>query len=321
MTAPSAAPKFHAGLLHPRYALVWLGFGLWWLLAQLPYGWQMRLGAGLGWLLHRLAKRRVAIAARNIALCFGHLSAQEQARLVAATLDSIGKAFFETGISWFMPVRRLRRLFTLEGLDQVQAAEARGQGVILLGLHFTHIDMGGAILCQSHLLDGSYRRHANPVYDYVQRRGRERHNPTSVAIPREDVRRMVRTLKNGRTIWYAPDQDYGAEHSVFAPFFGVPAATVTATARLARMGKACVMPYTHYRRPDGLGYIAKIGPPLDEFPSGDDLADALRVNQVAEAGIQVAPEQYLWVHRRFKTRPPGQPDLYRSAGIAKGSRG
>lgn len=315
-----SAPVFEKALLHPRYWLVWLGFGLWWAVSQLPYAWQMALGAVLGRVLRPFAKRRVAIAARNIALCFPDMPADQQQQLVRATLDSIGKAFFETGISWFMPVSRLRKLFTLEGIEQVQAAEAQGQGVILLGLHFTHLDMGGAILCQSHRLDGSYRRHANPVYDYVQRRGRERHNPTSVAIPREDVRRMLRTLKSGRTIWYAPDQDYGAHHSVFVPFFGVPAATVTATARLARMGKALVMPYTHYRRPDGKGYTAHIGAPLQNFPSDDDLADAARVNAVAEAGIVRAPEQYLWVHRRFKTRPEGQPDAYSAVGIARGTR-
>ena len=307
-------------MLHPKYWATWFGFGVWWSLAQLPFTWQMRLGTCLGFAMRRIAKRRTAIAARNIELCFPELTAAQRQALLHATLDSVGKAFFETGMAWFLPIPRLRKLFTIEGIEYVQQAEAQGQGVILLGMHFTHIDVGGAILCQSHTLDGSYRTHANPVYDYVQRRGRERHNSTSVAIPRGDVRSMVRTLKNGRTIWYAPDQDYGREHSVFAPFFGVPAATVTATSRLARMGKARVMPYTHYRRPDGRGYIAKIAPPLDNFPSEDELADACRINTLIATAIRVAPEQYLWVHRRFKTRPEGEVDLYASAGIGAGRR-
>lgn len=316
----AAELRFERRLLHPRYWLTWVGFGVWWLSAQLPYSWQMLLGSGLGRLLTMAAPRRAAIAARNLELCFPEWNSQQRQQALDGVMDSIGKAFFETGIAWFLPHKRLRRLCSLEGLEYLQQAQAAGQGVILLSMHFTHLDLGAAIISFNHSIDGTYRAHDNPVYDYVQRRGRERHNTTGVAITRGDVRAMIRALKNGRAIWYAPDQDYGARHSVFAPFFGVSAATVTATAELARLGKAIVIPYIQSRKADGSGYHLKVLPPVEHYPEGDAEVDAARINHIIEACIRLQPEQYLWVHRRFKTRPEGEPDLYSSAGIAKGTR-
>ena len=171
----------------------------------------------------------------------------------------------------------------------------------------------------AHSLDGSYRQHANPVYDWIQRSARERFNRNNTVIERRDVRTMIRQLKKGRPIWYAPDQDYGASHSVFVPFFGVPAATITATSQLSRLGKAKVIPFTCLRKPEG-GYHYKVSPPLENFPSSDETQDALRINHIVEQSVMMAPEQYLWVHRRFKTRPDGEPDLYSEVGIAKGKR-
>jgi Kdo2-lipid IVA lauroyltransferase/acyltransferase len=313
-------PHFHRRLLHPRHWLLWLGLGAWWLIAQWPYAWQMALGAALGRLMGRLAPRRAAIAARNIALCFPELSALQQADLLAQTLDSIGKAFFETGIAWFLPHRRFARLIQVEGLEHLQQAAQEGQGVILLAMHFTHLDLGAAAISYHHSIDGTYRPHANPVYDYVQRKGRERHNDTGSVITRGDIRGMIRALKKGRAVWYAPDQDYGRDHSVFVPFFGVPAATITATAQLARLGHAQVIPFVHERLASGAGYRIRVLPALEAYPSGDDLADAARINRLIEDAVRQVPGQYLWVHRRFKTRPDGEPDLYQTAGIGKGTR-
>lgn len=304
-------PRFTPNLLHPRHWLTWAGFGLWWLLAQLPYRWQMGMGRRLGGLAMKWAKRRKYVTERNLELSFPESAAEERERMVRGVLNSTVMAFFETGMAWFWPRWRLRRLYTVEGLEYLQAAEQDRQGALLLAMHFTNLDLGAAFVSLEHPIDGLYRPHNNAVYDYVQRRGRESNREGGIAIPREDMRQMVRRLRQGRAIWYAPDQDYGERRPhVFAPFFGVPAATITATAQLARMGRARVIPFTHFRREDGKGYEVKIYPPLDHFPTGDDQADAERINAFVEARVRECPEQYLWVHRRFKTRPPGEAGFY-----------
>ncbi len=282
--------------------------GGWWLLVQLPFRWQLGLGHYLGKVLYRLAAKRRNIAARNIALCFPELSAAEQEMLVRDNIESTAIALFETGMAWFWPHSRLRKLFNISGLEHIEAAE--GQGVLLMAFHFTTLDIGGAFVCMSMSIDAMYRPHKNPVYDYVQRKGRERHSAATDVVTRDDVREMLRRLKAGRTIWYAPDQDYGKGHSVFVPFFGIPAATVTATAKFARLGKAKVIPFAQYRRADGSGYDVEIYPPWEDFPSGDETADAARINVTAEQLIRPHPEQYLWSHRRFKSRPDGETSLY-----------
>ena len=301
--------QFSSALLHPRYWLTWLGFGLWWLLAQFPYRWQLKLGRGLGWLTFHLAKRRRRIAERNIALCFPELSAAEQAQLVRDNINSTAIAVFESGIAWFWPSAKMHKLFSVEGIEHLQQAERDGQGVLLMAMHFTNLDIGGAMLCLEHSFDAMYRPHNNPVYDYVQRKGRERHAEASRVISRDDVRGTVKALRSGRGVWYAPDQDYGRKHSVFVPFFGVQAATVTTTGQLARLGRARVIPFVQTRLPEG-GYRITVYPPLEDFPTGDDRADALRVNRFIEERVRENPTQYMWVHRRFKTRPEGEPAIY-----------
>lgn len=287
-----------------------MGFGVWYALSLLPYRLQVQLGKALAWLLKRVAKRRVAIARRNMDLCFPEKSKVEKNRLVEGVIASTGIAFFETGMAWFWPKSRLDKIYTVEGLEHLHQAQADGAGVILMAFHFTHIDIGAKLLGRSFSIDGTYRPHNNPVYDLIQQQGRERHTKGGTAIPRGDVRGMVKALRSGRTIWYAPDQDYGPKHSIFVPFFGIPAATVTATSQLARLGKARIIPFTQTRKADGSGYHLVVYPPFEEFPSGDEMADTLRINQFVEQRILEQPDQYLWVHRRFKTRPEGEADLY-----------
>ncbi len=190
--------------------------------------------------------------------------------------------------------------------------------MLLLALHFTTLEISGAVVTS--LTDSiamSYRPHRNPVYDLIQSRQRARHNPTAVTVAARDVRSMVRYLRKGYGISYLPDQDYGPKHSVFVPFFGVPTATVTGLSRLAKMADVPVVPVVSFRRADGKGYVVRILPPFVEFPSGDDERDARQLNAHVEKCIMEHPEQYLWVHRRFKTRPPGEADLY---GLPKRSR-
>ncbi len=311
-------PVFTRRLLAPRYWLTWAGFGLWWLISQGPFSLLCGLGRILGAMIPWMAPRRMAIAARNIALCYPTLSESERKNLLKSHAQSLGIGFFEVGMAWFWPGWRLRRLVSYQGLEHLGAARARGQGVLLMGMHFTHLDLSAMFVSLECSIDGSYRQHANPVYDWIQHRCRERFNPGNIAIERGDVRTMVRQLKKGRAIWYAPDQDYGAKHSIFVPFMGVNAATITATGQLARLGQAAVIPFSCVRHRQG--YRLSVQPPLIDYPSGQEEVDALRINQVVEAAIAQAPDQYLWVHRRFKTRPNGEPDLYEAAGIAKGKR-
>ncbi len=307
-------PRFRRTFLHPRFWPLWLGFGLLWLVVQLPYPLLLRLGRGLGALMLLGARSRRQIAARNLELCFPELPAATRERLLRENFASSGIAFFEMAMSWWWPRARLARLAHVEGLEHLQAAQREGQGVILMSLHFTTLEIGAALLGQRHTIDGMYREHKNPLFDYIQRRGRERHNPDASAIEREDVRAMLKVLRAGRAIWYAPDQDYGRKQSIFVPLFGVPAATVTATSKFARLGKARVVPFTQQRLADGSGYRLVVHPPLTEFPGESEAADCLRINQWVEQAVRACPEQYLWAHRRFKTRPEGEPGLYRQEG-------
>lgn len=301
---------FDIAFLHPRYWLLWFGLGLLWLITQLPYKVLLRLGRALGALMQRVAHSRRHIVTRNIELCFTHLSAAERDALVRENFASMGIAFFEMAMSWWWPKKRLSRLVQVQGLEHLQAAQEQGQGAILMAIHFTTLEIGAALLGQQHTIDGMYRAHDNPVFDYVQRRGRERHNADAQAIEREDVRGMLKVLRKGRAIWYAPDQDYGPKQSVFVPLFGVPAATVTATSKFAKLGRAQVIPMTQTRLPNGQGYLIKIEPALFDFPGESDEQDCLRLNQWIEQAIAQQPEQYLWAHRRFKTRPEGEAKLY-----------
>lgn len=304
-------PQFRLALLHPRYWLTWLFFGFWWLVSQLPYRLQMKMGEWLGRLFYHLLKRRRFITRRNIELCFPDLSESEREHLVRENFKSTAKAVFETGIAWFWPYKRLQKLYTLEGLEHIRSHQEKGQGVLLLTLHFTTLEiMGAAIFGLMDSMAVSYRPHRNPVYDLLQSRGRGRLNPTTRVIAAGDVRSMVRGLRDGYAVGYLPDQDYGPKHSVFVPFFGIPAATVVGLSRMAKMANVPVVPLVNFRRADGKGYVFRALPSLENFPSGDEERDARLVNAHVEKCVLEHPEQYLWMHRRFKSRPPGEPDLY-----------
>lgn len=303
-------PHFRAAFFHPKFWLLWLGLGVLWLVVQLPYKVQLCIGRVLGGLMYRVAGDRRRIAARNLELCFPEKTAAERERLLKENFASTGIAFFEMAMSWWWSKPRLAKLAHVEGLEHLEHAQREGKGVILMAFHFTTLEIGAALLGQKHTIDGMYREHNNPLFDFIQRRGRERHNADSLAVERDDVRGMLKLLRSGRAIWYAPDQDYGAKQSIFVPLFGIPAATVTATNKFAKLGKAQVVPFTQQRLADGSGYKLVIHAPLSDFPGESDEADCLRINQWVERAIRECPEQYLWAHRRFKTRPPGEPKLY-----------
>ena len=297
-----------AGLIAPRHWPVWLGVGLAWLVVRMPVAWLLRLGGAFGALGWRLAKRRRHIVETNLALCFPELSVGERRSLAREVFRSTGIAFFESAMIWVGPVRRLQERFTLTGLDIFRSALQEGNGVIVIGAHFTTVDIAGCLSGREAGFAALYRPHGNPVLDRVIRWGRERHLPTT--IHRRALRRAVAHLRKGGALWYAPDQDYGARHAVFVPFFGIEAATINVTTRLARTTGARVLFLSH-RRDDRSGrWEAAISDPFRDFPSEDFAADAAQINRVIEQAVRDCPEQYLWVHRRFKTRPVGEEPLY-----------
>ncbi len=279
-------------------------------LIRLPYRWQLSLGRTIGKLLYLAGGRRRKIARINISLCFPERSPQEQEALVREHFASLGISLFEMVMAWRAPDKKLQPLLDVQGLEHVEHALTTGHGVILLSAHFTTLEIGGRLLAlaRGKKFNALYRPHKNPVFEQQQSLGRESQfaNP----IPRDDMRQMVKRLKNGEIIWYAPDQNYGHKHSVFADFFGIAAATNTTTSRLARMTGAAVIPYFPQRKADGSGYTVTLLAPLEDFPGASVEADAQRMNDLFATAIRTMPEQYLWVHRRFKDRPDNEPRFY-----------
>ena len=275
----------------------------------MPLAVSFNLGRGLGLLLYRFASKRRAIAEVNIALCFPNLSSSEQAAVVKESMISVGITFFEAGAALWGQADKFKHRHTIEGLEHIEKAQAEGRGALLLGAHFTTIDVAGRIVAYYQRVDTVYRKHKNPVMAYQVTKARDQFGDS---ILRSDMGKLVKTLRRGNLAWYAPDQDYGAKHSVFAPFFGQQAATVTGSARIAKVSRSALLPFSHYRDERG-HYRVVIKPALENFPSGDDIADATVVNQHIEAAIAECPEQYLWVHRRFKTRPKGEPRPYKKS--------
>jgi len=283
---------------------------LWWIVTQiLPFRIQLFLGNRLGDLLLKMAVARRRIAEKNISLCFPHLGQAEQKKLLRETMRATGIGIIESGAAWFWPNWRIRKHHELVGYEHLQAIEQQGRGVLFMGIHFTPIEIGAACINTHTSIDGFYRPHKNAVYEYVQARGRVWRNNKSQVIPNGDVRSIVKALRAGRSVNYAPDQDYGRRRSVFAPFFGVQAATVKAPAQLARAGNAEIVPWTARRKSNG-SYLIEIYPPITDQLGVSDEADALTINSFIEQRILEHPEQYLWVHRRFKTRPEGEPSFY-----------
>ncbi len=301
-------------LLHPRYWLIALGIAIWWLLVQLlPFRVQMYLGKLLGLLLYRSNISRKRIAERNIALCFPELTPTEQQDLVKKQLISVARGFFDTGIAWFWPYWRLQKRIEVIGLDHLKAANARGNGVLFIGLHFTSMEISSPGINRNvdFPIGAVYRSHDNALFDYVQRLGRERHSAQIKAIPKQDVRAMVRRLKNKGVLAYLPDQDYGKKYSVFVPFFNISTATIKIPSQLMKLGKPEVLSYFVVRNPEATGYQVYVYPGIEGFDGSDEVKDAAALNRFIEARVREHPEHYFWVHRRFKSRPEGEESLYK----------
>ena len=293
--------------LGPRHWPMWLLLGAMAALAHLPWSLQRGLGRGLGAFLRMAMGSRRRVAMRNLELCFPELDATGRRRLLRASFAALGIGLFEFARAWWgrWPVAPDR--VRLHGLKHLQAAVAAGRGVILVSGHFTTLEICGRLLCAHVPLAGMYRPHSQPALEWAVKRGRLRY--AAAMFSREELRPAIRHLKDGGVLWFAPDQETRRGESVYVPFFGRPASSLTSTHQMARLSGAAVLAFAHQRRADG-GYDLRLSPAFDDFPSRDATADTAVVMERIEAMVRAAPEQYLWIHRRFKRQPDGG-DPYR----------
>lgn len=295
-------------LLAPHYWPTWLAFGLVRLVIKLPYRMQLVIGRKLGRLYQLLGSYRRSIVRTNLELCFPELEHRERRLLEDRSYESLGMSIIETAAGLWAPESLMENLGTISGLEHLEDARRQGKGVLLLSGHFCSLDFAGRILMKHYPACFTYRELRNELSDRIIKQAREKH--CKQLIHRFDLRGFIDALKVGEVVWYAPDQSQSRRKGVFAPFFGIPASTLKATTRLAKMTGAAVNPFVIQRLPDARGYALTIQPALENFPGENEVEDATRFNALIEAQARETPEQYLWIHRRFKSRPPGEPKLY-----------
>jgi len=302
-----ARKKYPNSFWHPVFWPTWLGFAIVWICAYLPWPVKYRLGKLIGLFILRVAHSRRKVTEKNIQLCFPELNPVDQKNLVRDVFIQNGIGLFETATAWFRPKEKMRPITVVKNGHYMQDAIDQGKGVIILGTHVSTLDLAGAVSGQFYDIDIFYRKHNNPLFEHIMTRCREKIYRDT--IDKKDLKKAIRTLRKGNILWYTPDQDFGPKVSVFAPFFGVEAATVSITGRLAKMTGSVPLPVSISRTADNK-YQLEFFPPLTDYPSGDDIADATRINEVLEKVIRMHPDQYMWMHRRFKTRPEGEASLY-----------
>jgi KDO2-lipid IV(A) lauroyltransferase len=295
-------------LFAPRYWPTWAGLGLLRLLALLPFPALLASGRALGAVLRHLPLRFVRTARRNIELCFPELDERGREQLLDEHFKSLGMALMEVPLAWWITPKQLEKIVRIEGAEHLHAALARGNGVILLTAHFTSLELAGRTLLAIAPVKFLYRPTKNEVLAYALERFRTGYGGRP--IPKDDIRAFISALRRNECVWYAPDQSYRKKGAEMVPLFGIPAATNTLTSRLARTTGAAVLPYFLQRLPGSRGYLATIHPPLENFPSESPVSDTARFNRMIEAQVRVAPEQYLWIHRRFKGLSKDYPDYY-----------
>ena len=286
--------------------LVRIGLSLVWLLHFLPFGVLRRLGELFGLALFAFGRERRRVARINLGLCFPELDTYAKRRLLRRHFMAFGRSVLERGIVWWGSRESVRRRVQIEGIEHWQAVQ--DQPVIWLAPHFVGLDMGGVRLTADYRLVSIYSRQKNAQFDAILRHGRTRFEPTVLYSRQHGVLPVVRALKKGLPFYYLPDQDFGAKDALFVPFFGVPAATVTALPRIAKLAGAVIVPCV--TRQTDSGYIMRFYPAWTDFPSGDLEHDTRRMNEFIEARVREMPEQYFWLHKRFKTRPPGEARFY-----------
>lgn len=292
----------------PKFWPIWIGLGVLRLLCLLPHRVALAIGRTVGRLVHLAGGSRRAVVRRNLELCFPELSVAERNALAYRHFEALGMMIIEMGLGRWASDAHLESITTLSGIEHLQTALARGQGVILLCAHFTTLEICGRVMAlHTPPFDAVFRKNRSDFVTEIQRSGRERAAETT--IEKRDIKKMVRSLRAGRAVWYAPDQSYNRKGSEIINFFGTPGMHTTATSTLARLGNAVAIPFFPQRLPDGR-YHMNFLPPLENVPSDDVIADTRRYIGVLEDQIRRCPEQYFWIHRKFKDLPDGYPDYY-----------
>lgn len=294
--------------INPLYWPAWLGLGILWLITRLPHRWQIHIGKTLGQCIYLLPTKLTRITDTNIKLCFPDWSEEKRKALAKKSFASLGIGVIEAAMAWWLPEKKLDCLVELHGLEHVDAAFAKGKGIILLGPHYTCLEIIGRLLGMRYAFAVMYRPHKKKLIAFIHENFRQQHYMNY--IPRHRVRELLRALENNMAIWYAYDVDGGKKRSVFAPFFGIQTASLTAVSRIVQMSGAAVVPISFRRRDEDFKYEVTLLPALENFPGNDLVADATRLNAIVEQAIRDYPDQYIWQYKRFKTRPLGEKRLY-----------
>jgi Kdo2-lipid IVA lauroyltransferase/acyltransferase len=295
-------------LANPKYWPAWLCLGILWLITRLPYRIQIKIGEALGKLLHLFPTKLKHTTEINIKLCLPELNPKQHAALIKKNFAALGVGLIEAAMAWWLPDEKLSAVVKVHGYEHVEAAFAKGKGIILLGPHFTCLEMIGRLLGMQYKFAVMYRPHKKPLISFIHERFRAK--KSIQYIPRQKLRELLRALNNNTAIWYAYDVDGGKKRSVFAPFFGIQTASLTAVSRIVQMSNSTVIPISFYRRDNEFGYDIFLQPPIENFPGKDFTEDATRLNQTLENAIRAKPEQYVWQYKRFKTRPEGEKRFY-----------
>lgn len=300
---------FRSTFLHPRYWSLWLLISSLWLVGRLPMVWIVKIGRKIGRLLLSIGGSRVKVARRNLELCFPNLSETAREVLLVRNFESIGVALLEPGVAWFSDSRRIRCISRVEGLENIRRHIDKGQSVLLCGIHMSCVEMVCRMISEYLPFNLLYRVNDNPLYEYISNVRRLSYPYKGRYIPRKKVKDLLHFMNKGEVGAILPDQDMGKKRSLFVPFFGQTAATVPSVSDFARQSNARVIMASYYLDKNNQ-YVLTFSQSLENFPTEDNVSDTIRINQLIEAYIRQHPEQYIWQHRRFKTRPPGEPSLY-----------
>ena len=287
---------------------MWCMLGMLRLVSLLPFRTELMVGRMLGRLILLTAGDRQRIVDINLARCFPEKSLQQRNRIKSECYRNIGISLIEMAMCWWWPPEKLKVMVEIEGREHLDAALESDRGVILLSGHFTSLEIGGRLLALFIPFQAMYRTQRNRMFDSFLFTRRSSYLVNVVS--RKNTRQLIRGIRSGIPTWYAPDQDFRRERNVFAPFMGIATASITASSRLAEASRAVMLPFFPLRKEDGSGYILRFDPPLENFPSGDDLEDATAINLSIEKFVRQHPEHYMWIHPRFRTRPPGEAPFY-----------
>ena len=289
-----------------KIVLTWLLVGFLWLLHWLPLPVLRALGAGLGRLLYALGRERRKVALTNLRLCFPEKSETEREEIARRHFVSFAQAVLDRTLGWWASKERLERIIRIHGVEHLSDPE--GRPIIMLTPHFVGLDAGGTVVSMHVVGCSVFSNQKNPVLNRLLYNGRMRFNEAVLLSRQDGMRKIVKAMKDGHPFYYLPDMDFGPKESIFVPFFGVPAATIPALSRLVRLTGAVVVPVISRQVPDG--YEIEVMPPWDNFPGESVEADTVAMNQFIENQVLRMPEQYFWLHKRFKTRPPGEQRFY-----------